>query len=130
MAKELATINDIESELMERKWDKVETVWVGSETPIIYGSKNIEKFSLIFSLLGVEIDGTVMVRLLVTKHFSHVHSASITVYKNEVSGDRPSLIAELEKAESVSEKFEKVCSKDTSEISLDELANALESVIN
>lgn len=130
MIKELATINDIESELMEQKWDKVETVWLGSEAPITYGSKDIENFSLVLSLLGVGIDETVMVRLLVTKHFSPVHSGSITVYKNEVNGDRPSLMAELEKVESVLEKFEKVCSKDTSEISVDELANTLESVIN
>ena len=70
-----------------------------------------------------------MVRLLVTKHFSPVDSGSIIVYKNEVNGDKSSLMVELEKVESILEKFEKVCSSSTSETSLEELANTLEGLI-
>lgn len=56
-------------------------------------------------------------------------SGSIIVYKNEVNGDKSSLMVELEKVESILEKFEKVCSSSTSETSLDELANTLEGLI-
>lgn len=129
MVDKLATIKNIESKLSEQKWDKVETVWLGSETPITYGSKDIGEFSLVLSLLGVGFDETVVVRLLVTKHFSPVDSGSIIVYKNEVNGDKSSLMVELEKVESILEKFEKVCSSSTSETSLDELANTLEGLI-
>lgn len=129
MVDKLATIKNIESKLSEQKWDKVETVWLGSETPITYGSKDIGEFSLVLSLLGVGFDETVVVRLLVTKHFSPVDSGSIIVYKNEVNGDKSSLMVELEKVESILEKFEKVRSSSTSETSLDELANTLEGLI-
>ena len=129
MVDKLATIKNIESKLSEQKWDKVETVWLGSETPITYGSKDIGEFSLVLSLLGVGFGETVVVRLLVTKHFSPVDSGSIIVYKNEVNGDKSSLMVELEKVESILEKFEKVCSSSTSETSLDELANTLEGLI-
>lgn len=130
MVDKLVTIKDIESKLSGQKWDKVETVWLGSETPITYGSKDIGQFSLVLSLLGVGIDETVVVRLLVTKHFSPVDSGSIIIYKNEVNGDKSSLMVELEKVENILEKFEKVCSSSTSEASLDELANTLEGLIS
>ena len=129
MVDKLATIKNIESKLSEQKWDKVETVWLGSETPITYGSKDIGEFFLVLSLLGVGFGETVVVRLLVTKHFRPVDSGSIIVYKNEVNGDKSSLMVELEKVESILEKFEKVCSSSTSETSLDELANTLEGLI-
>ena len=56
MVDKLATIKNIESKLSEQKWDKVETVWLGAETPITYGSKDIGEFSLVLSLLGVDYD--------------------------------------------------------------------------
>ena len=94
---------------------------------MIYANKVIGDYELALVIFGVGDEASgVTVKLILSKHLSFDNTASICLIQKEMEQDTDMLLAEVKKANSILEIFERKCPKEGFAIGLEELANMLQ----
>lgn len=126
---DLFTIREIEDRLECKSWDKVDSFWIPTDNDtesVIWASKVVGKYELVLMITGVDEEGCVTVKLMLSKHLSFDNTASIYLIQKEMEQDTDMLLTEVKKANGILEIFERKCPKEGFTIGLEELANLLQ----
>ena len=123
-------VEDVVTRLQKQHWDAIDRNWipVGSGVKsIIYSSRVMGMYELLLVISGVENNGGLTVKLLLSTHLSFDTTANIyLIHKEDLEQTPDALFPEIEKANSILEIFERKCPKEGFTIGLEELANMLQ----